>query len=47
LYGNGIKKGSTNRKTDVIDIAPTIASVLGINSPNASTGKVIFEAIDD
>jgi arylsulfatase A-like enzyme len=47
FFGNGIKKGSINRETDVIDIAPTIASVLGINSPNASTGKVIFEAIDD
>jgi predicted AlkP superfamily phosphohydrolase/phosphomutase len=47
LYGNGIKKGSTNRETDVIDIAPTVAAVLGINSPNASTGRVIFEAIDD
>jgi predicted AlkP superfamily pyrophosphatase or phosphodiesterase len=47
FFGNGIKKGSTSRETDVIDIAPTIASVLGINSPNASTGKVIFEAIDD
>ena len=47
LFGNGIKKGSISRETDVIDIAPTIASVLGINSPNASTGKVIFEAIDD
>ncbi len=47
LYGNGIKKGSISRKTDVIDIAPTVASVLGINSPNGSTGQVIFEAIDD
>jgi len=47
LYGSGIKKGSISRRTDVIDIAPTIASVLGINSPNATTGKVIYEAIDD
>jgi predicted AlkP superfamily pyrophosphatase or phosphodiesterase len=47
FFGNGIKKGSISRETDVIDIAPTIASVLGINSPNASTGKVIFEAIYD
>ena len=47
LYGKGIKKGSISRKTDVIDIAPTVASVLGINSPNGSTGQVIFEAIDD
>ena len=47
FFGNGIKKGSISRETDVIDIAPTIASILGINSPNVSTGKVIFEAIDD
>ena len=47
FYGNGIKKGSISRRTDVIDIAPTIATVLGINSPIASTGQVIHEAIDD
>ena len=47
LFGNGIKSGSISRETDVIDIAPTIASVLGISSPNSTTGKVIFEAIDD
>ena len=47
LFGDGIKRGSISRETDVIDIAPTIASVLGISSPNATTGKVIFEAIDD
>ena len=47
FYGNGIKKGSISRRTDVIDIAPTIATVLGINSPDGSTGQVIHEAIDD
>ena len=47
FYGNGIKKGSISRRTDVIDIAPTVATVLGINSPIASTGQVIHEAIDD
>ena len=47
LFGNGIKKGSTSRETEVIDIATTIASILGINSPNSSTGKVIYEAISD
>ena len=45
--GNGIKKGSISRRTDVIDIAPTIATVLGINSPDGSTGQVIQEVIDD
>jgi predicted AlkP superfamily pyrophosphatase or phosphodiesterase len=47
LYGNGINQGSISRRTDVIDIAPTIAAVLGINSPSSSTGQVIYEAIDD
>jgi arylsulfatase A-like enzyme len=47
FYGKGINRGVTNIKKDVIDIAPTIATVLGINSPIASTGQVIHEAIDD
>ena len=47
FYGKGIKKGSISRRTDIIDIAPTIATVLGISSPNSSTGQVINEAIDD
>ena len=47
FFGNGIKKGSISRETEVIDIAATIASILGINSPNSSTGKVIHEAIND
>jgi len=47
FYGNGIKMGSISRRTDVIDIAPTIATVLGINSPDGSTGQVIHEVIDD
>ena len=46
FYGKGIKRGATNRKTDVIDIAPTIASLLGISSPSGSTGDVIYEVLD-
>lgn len=46
FYGKGIKRGVTNRKTDVIDIAPTIASLLGISSPSGSTGDVIYEVLD-
>jgi len=46
FYGKGINKGVTNRKTDVIDIAPTIASLLGISSPSGSIGEVIYEVLD-
>jgi len=39
FYGTRIKKGNTLKKTEVIDIAPTISSLLGISFPNGCTGK--------
>lgn len=45
FYGKGIKKGASNAKYDVTDIAPTIANLLQIEAPNASTGKVINEVL--
>ena len=47
FYGNGIKKGKTFKKTQVIDIAPTIAALLGIAAPNASTGNVLEFVIEE
>lgn len=41
FYGNGISKGSTMKRTEIVDIAPTISSLLGISLPNGSTGKPI------
>ena len=46
LYGNGIKKGSTTKRTEIPDIAPTIATLLGIAFPNGTTGKPIAEVLD-
>ncbi|OUS13947.1 alkaline phosphatase [Nonlabens dokdonensis] len=43
FYGNGIKKGSSNARTEIIDIAPTISSLLGISFPNGATGNPIKE----
>lgn len=45
FYGNGIKKGSSKKKYEIIDIAPTIANLLQIQEPNSSTGKIIGEAL--
>jgi len=45
FYGNGIKKGSTVKKYNIRDIAPTISQLLGIEQPNATTGKVAKEAL--
>ena len=46
FYGNGIKKGSTLTKTEIIDIAPTISALLGISYPNGATGNVLGFLID-
>jgi len=45
FYGNGIKKGISKKKYEIIDIAPTIANLLQIEFPNGSTGKIIDEAL--
>ncbi|MFT4831104.1 MAG: putative AlkP superfamily pyrophosphatase or phosphodiesterase [Psychroserpens sp.] len=46
FYGMGIKKGSTFAKTEIPDIAPTIASLLGIAFPNGATGQPIVEVLE-
>ena len=46
FYGKGIKKGSTTNKTYIIDIAPTIASLLGIAFPNGTTGNVLSDVME-
>lgn len=41
FFGKGINKGQSDRKTVISDIAPTLAALLGIALPNASTGAPI------
>lgn len=45
FYGNGIKKGVSKKRYDIIDIAPTISNLLKIEAPNSSSGKIIDEAL--
>jgi predicted AlkP superfamily pyrophosphatase or phosphodiesterase len=45
FYGNGIQQGSSKKRHEIIDIAPTIANLLQIEAPNSSTGKIIVEAL--
>lgn len=42
-FGWGVKQGKTNREVYMTDIAPTVASMLQIQMPNASIGKTILE----
>lgn len=46
LYGKGIKNGSTANRTEIPDIAPTIATLLGMAFPNGTTGKPIAEVLE-
>jgi predicted AlkP superfamily pyrophosphatase or phosphodiesterase len=41
--GHGIKPGKTNRTTNMVDIAPTLAALLHIQMPSGNIGKVITE----
>ena len=45
FYGNGIQQGSSKKRYEIIDIAPTMANLLRIEAPNSSTGKIIGEAL--
>lgn len=45
FYGAGIHKGKTTQRTHIIDIAPTVSSLLGISFPNGTTGNPIVEVL--
>ena len=45
FYGNGIKQGTSKKKYEIVDIAPTISNLLKIEAPNGNTGKIIEEIL--
>ncbi|MDO5608010.1 MAG: alkaline phosphatase family protein [Capnocytophaga sp.] len=45
FYGKGIKKGSTARRTEIPDIAATLAAFLGIQQTSGNTGTPVNEAL--
>jgi predicted AlkP superfamily pyrophosphatase or phosphodiesterase len=47
FYGMNIKPGSTVNKVNIVDIAPTISSMLHISFPNGTTGKPLKEVLDN
>lgn len=40
-YGKGIGRATVSSKVDMTDVAPTLAGILKVNRPNASTGEEI------
>ncbi|MGA9270668.1 MAG: alkaline phosphatase PafA [Lutimonas sp.] len=45
FFGKGIKQGVAHESVEIIDIAPTISSLLKISFPNGSSGRVIEEVL--
>jgi len=45
FFGKGIRRGSTVSRTEIPDIAPTIATLLGISFPSGTTGEPIKEVL--
>jgi predicted AlkP superfamily pyrophosphatase or phosphodiesterase len=45
FYGNGIQQGSSDKYYPIVDIIPTISSLLKISNPEGCTGKPIIEAL--
>jgi arylsulfatase A-like enzyme len=46
FFGAGVKNGYSYEHTNITDVAPTISALLGISYPNASTGRVLEDALD-
>ncbi|MRI01579.1 alkaline phosphatase family protein [Kriegella sp. EG-1] len=46
FFGKGIKRGSTVARTEIPDIAPTMAALLGVSFPSGTTGKPIVEVLE-
>lgn len=45
FMGWGIEQGKTSRPTHMTDVAPTVAALLNIQTPNGTIGKPIIEAL--
>ena len=45
FYGVPFQPGTYRDKTEPVDLAPTLASLLGINPPTHSVGRVLTEAL--
>jgi len=45
FYGNGINSGYSNIYYPIIDIAPTLSTLLGIEFPDGNIGRVIDEVL--
>jgi arylsulfatase A-like enzyme len=47
MWGSGIAQGRVvSEPRSILDLAPTISYLLGVEPPKGSTGRVLTEALD-
>jgi arylsulfatase A-like enzyme len=46
VMGPGIRPGRHNRMVALNDLAPTLATLLGIETPSGSSGETLVEILD-
>lgn len=46
MWGSGITKGRVEEPASILDLAPTISYLLGIEPPEGSTGRVLKDALE-
>ncbi|MDG2317563.1 MAG: alkaline phosphatase family protein, partial [Flavobacteriaceae bacterium] len=46
FFGKGFKQGASFERSEIPDIAPTVAAMLGIAFPNGNTGKPLTEVLE-
>lgn len=47
FFGKGVPQGHTYKRSEIIDIAPTISTILGISFPSANSGIPLYEMLDN
>ncbi len=45
FYGPQFRAGVFDRTVEAVDVAPTLARVLGVADPSSGTGRVLAEAL--
>jgi arylsulfatase A-like enzyme len=45
VFGPGIKPGTYSRTVAINDVAPTLANILGVETPSGSVGHVLSEVV--
>jgi hypothetical protein len=47
FFRKGIPNGDTSQRSEIIDIAPTISTILGISFLSAGSGKPVYAILDN